>query len=270
MDDVWKGIDFEQARDLLFEWMRNPNHGKYSSYGYEIYLPNLAAAYLERERDISDTLKCFDIFNEYSAVFYDAAWELCRRGILRPGLKNSGGQATPDGASGNGFSITEFGKQWLREDEHANFVPTEPEKFAKMIDDYVELFGMGFKQRANEAIRCYGAHAYLACCVMCGAAAESILLTIAIEKEGEEGKVLKEYKSSRGRSKIENKIIGKLSKNIKSQFSSVNDLLKYWRDTSAHGCKSDLNEVQAFTSLALMLRLSAFVKDNYDVLTSNG
>lgn len=32
----------EDLTKLLLDWLRNPNHGNYSSYGYDIYLPNLA------------------------------------------------------------------------------------------------------------------------------------------------------------------------------------------------------------------------------------
>ncbi len=71
-----------------------------------------------------------------------------------------------------------------------------------MIKPYTEKFGAGFNQRAQEAIRCYGAHAYLACCTMYGAATESIFLRTAIEFKNEED-VMKLYISASGRSKVE-------------------------------------------------------------------
>ena len=121
---------------------------------------------------------------------YAAAWELCRRGILRPGVRQYQEQATPGGSAGDGYSITPFGRQWLAEATQDDFVPTEPERFGQMMACYRERFGKAFQERAQEAIRCYGAHAYVACCTMCGAAAEAILLTIAIGKEEERYRVL--------------------------------------------------------------------------------
>ena len=76
-----------------------------------------------------------------------------------------------------------------------------------MVKPYQVRFGPGFYERAQEAVRCYGAHAYLACCVMCGASAESILLAIAIAKKGDEEEVLRLYATAQGRSRVENNIV---------------------------------------------------------------
>jgi len=93
-------------------------------------------------------------------IFADAAWELCRRGILRPGVREHQAQAVDEG----GFSITKFGVEWLKERQEDTFVPTEPERFAELLAPYRDRFGLGFHERAQQAVRCYGAHAYLACC----------------------------------------------------------------------------------------------------------
>ena len=103
---------------------------------------------------------------EISRHFYSAAWELCTRGILRPGVTEYGAQSTQDGSGGNGYSVTPFGRQWLSETDRDIFVPTESGLFSEMVAPFAPIFGAGFHERANEAIRCYGAHAYL-----CGFAA---------------------------------------------------------------------------------------------------
>ena len=51
---------------------------------------------------------------------------------------------------------------------------------------------------------CYTAGAYQACCAMVGAATESALLRVAIEKDGDEEAVIREYRSASGRRKLEN------------------------------------------------------------------
>jgi hypothetical protein len=52
---------------------------------------------------------------------YDAAWELCRIGVLRPG------EIAPRGMNsvsrlGDYYSITEFGREWLKEAANRPFL----------------------------------------------------------------------------------------------------------------------------------------------------
>lgn len=134
-----------------------------------------------------------------------------------------------------------------------------------MLSRYQARFGPGFQSRGQEAIRCYGAHAYLACCVMSGAAGESILLSTAIAKHGDESEVLRRYASASGRKNIEDMIFGQSK--LKAEYETFSSLLKYWRDEGGHGKASMINDPEAFSSLGLLLRLSAFFNDHWDELT---
>ena len=257
-------ITTEDATNIIIQFLRRPKNPMITSYGYDIYVPNLLRQYLEEQgihQDVESQLI------KHMTSFYAAGWELCRRGILRPGIKRYGAQATSDGNAGNGYSITPFGRKWLEESENDDYVPTEPGRFSKMIEAYKERFGPGFFERSQEAIRCYGAHAYLGCCVMCGAATESIVLAAAIVKYGESA-VMKEYNRAQGRTKIENMLLCRANEYIKREYLGYSTLLKYWRDTSAHGKKSNISENEAYTSLALLLRFSTFMSDNWDILQS--
>jgi len=49
-------------------------------------------------------------FASVSPSFYAAAWDLCRQGILRPGIIHYNMNLAPDGCAGNGYSITPFGQ----------------------------------------------------------------------------------------------------------------------------------------------------------------
>jgi hypothetical protein len=147
-----------------------------------------------------------------------------------------------------------------------DFVPTEPERFGEILEKYKSKYGAGFHERAQQAIRCYGAHAYLACCAMCGASAESIILAAAIAKEKDEKGILKKYSSANGRRTIETILIGKARKQIQDDYKAYSTLLKYWRDEAAHGKASNINDNEAYTSLALLLRLAMFINDNWDEL----
>lgn len=243
----------EDAINTIVNWIREDCPSQYSRYGYEVYLPNLIThltSDTQRQREISTAL-------------YDAAWDLCRRGILRPGVKQAGGQATDDG----GYCITHFGRQWLTETNHA-FVPTEPERFGEMIEPFKGRFGPGYFERAQQAIRCYGAHAYLACCSMCGAAAESILLATAIAKtKGDEQSVLKAYRASGGRKRVEDQVIGQVTEPLKREFTGLTILLKYWRDEASHGQASDIGDNEAYTSMVMLLRYSMFIDHNWAEFT---
>jgi hypothetical protein len=254
------------ATKLLIGWLRKPNYGAYSRYGYGVYLPSLVRTYLQ-----SRGVAHFDVDQELPGMMpmlYAAAWDLCRRGILRPGVESYLGQATADGASGNGYSVTPFGEVWLAEAKSDDFVPTEPERFGEMLAQYQERFGPAFQERAQEAIRCYGAHAYLACCTMCGAAAESILLATASAKKNEP-EILAMYKTAGGRGRVENTIVGQARKEIREDFLGCLTLLKYWRDQAAHGKVSRITDNEAFTSLVLLLRFALFVEDNWAALTES-
>jgi len=152
--------------------------------------------------------------------------------------------------------------RWLAEADRDDFVPTEPERFAQMLAPYRERFGPSFQERAQEAIRCYGAHAYLACCTMCGAAAEAILLATAIAK-ADEVTVLTQYNASGGRRRVENVILGQARQELRDEYVGYMTLLKYWRDQAAHGKASGIKDNEAYTSLALLLRFAIFVNENW-------
>src|SRR5208337_1035325 len=159
-----------------------------------------------------------------------------------------------------------LGKEWLKQSKRYDYVPIEPGRLARLLSNYFNKYGVVFAERSQEAIKCYNANAYLACCAMCGAATESIILALAIAKTHDEAQVIKNYSTPGGRRKIENLIIGQKPKNIQDEFISSTGLLKYWRDISAHGRASGMTDDEAFTSLALLLRFSQFVNDKWDEL----
>lgn len=259
-------MEQEDATSLLISWLRTPDHGQYSRYGYDVYVPHLLRQHLERNEGIAHH-ELERRVRELMPAFFAAGWELCRRGILRPGINEYGAQATDQGNTGSGYSITPFGQQWLNEADRDDYVPTEPGRFAQMLAEYSEKFGDGFHERGQEAVRCYGAHTYLACCVMSGAAAESILLATAIAKSSEE-EVLKKYLTAGGRRKVENIVIGKARSQLQSEYNGYVSLLKYWRDVASHGQASGVSENEAYTAIALLLRFAMFTNDHWDELLS--
>ena len=258
--------NIEDAFNYIVKCLKEGIKTEYSSYGYDLYLVNVVDRYaIDILKVNPNNSRAF--WSKLSPVFYSAAWELCRRGILRPGVKRHGEQVTDDGSGGCGYSITVSGIEWIKNAINYDFAPIEPGRISKIFNECSVVFGDVYAERSQEAIKCYNYQAYLACCTMCGASTESIILSMAFLKTRDEEKVLKDYNSSGGRGRVENSIIGQQSVQIQNEFRSYSSLLKYWRDASAHGMKSNITDNEAFTSLALLLRFSLFARDNWSLLT---
>ncbi len=262
----------EDIELFLVEYLKDGAPTEYTHYGYDLYLPAVMRTYIHRHQELLENTRELHAIERMlpsiSNVFYAAAWELCRRGIIRPGVRKYGEQHTDDGNAGNGFSITPYGKNWVDGNEHHFYLPTEPGRFSQMLADYESILGEGCMQRATEAIKAYGANLYLACCTMCGAAVESVMLKLTIEKVGDADKVLSSYNRAGGRRYIEGQILNHLPGILKNEFQSFFNLLKYWRDNASHGQFVKISENEAYSSLALVLRCAQFVNDNKSKIVS--
>jgi hypothetical protein len=160
-----------------------PDDG-FPSYGYDVWLPKVIVAYIrevEHSTEHTQHLHGGRRQGELAPCFYDAAWSLCRRGILRPGIKDVSGFGPANGASGAGYCFTAIGRSWFEQGAPDVFL-ADPDRLSQMFDKLSTRFGFGFLQRATEAVRCHRFGAYLGCCAMCGAAAESILLAVQLRK----------------------------------------------------------------------------------------
>ena len=233
-----------------------------STYGNDIWIAQIVQSYWG-QRGISYA----DLQSEHSLPFYDAAWELCRIGVLRPGAHTPMGQAAGNALfAGDGYSVTQFGYAWLANPERRT--AGDPSRMSAIFLPFATKYGAGFEQRALEAIVCHRTSSYLATCVMAGAAAELILLAVAIAKIGNEADVLKEYASRNGRSRVTLKIVSGLKDGIRQSFETALQVLHYWRDDAAHGMATTISEVEAYASLTQLLRLAQFCSDHWAELTS--
>lgn len=258
----------EDAFHCIVRFLTDAKADRGTRYGYDLYLTSVFDYYIAKSGGSAHPNPRGE-YPRISPVFYSAAWDLCRRGILRPGVRQFGGQTTDGGSGGDGYSITPFGRTWLSESGGKyDYVPTEPGRFAEMLDRFTTRFGGGFKERGQEAVRCYGAHAFLACCAMCGAAAESIFLAVAVAKEKDAAVVEKAYLAAGGRGRLEKKILGQQPQPVADEFRGYTSLLKYWRDAAAHGMASGIQDSQAYTSLAMLLRFALFVEDRWAELSA--
>lgn len=102
-------MDRQDALLFIVQCLRSDRAEQYSKYGYDLYVPMVITPYFSAHgRDVQwGSREMLDA----SPVFLDAAWELARRGILRPGIRRMNTQATEEGSAGFGYSITPFGTQ---------------------------------------------------------------------------------------------------------------------------------------------------------------
>ena len=252
---------------MIAEVASNQNIGGSSSTKrYNFNLLMLIQEYIRRDKPTEELSKLLEHAPEYSRVFLDAAHELFRRGIVRLGPIGFEPKQTRYSLETH-YVLTDFGRTWIEARMNGRIPSAEPGRYVQLIGEYSRLFGSGFQQRATEAIKCYQAQAYLACCAMAGAAAESLLLHVAVQKTGNEEYVLGEYRSSGGAGKTKNLILQGLANRERQHFEGIHELIKYWRDESSHGIESNLSELEAFMSLYSLIRHSTYVRDNIGTYT---
>jgi len=227
-----------------------------------MYLPDQVTRFWQSR---GSTTSFGDLTDQDFRPFYDAVWELARIGVIRPGRVAPKNQETANDF-GDHWSITEFGFQWLADASKRSYL--DMSRLSEIFASFTGRFGPGFAQRALEAVRTYRTGNYLSACAMVGAAAESILLAVAIAKKGNEAEVLKMYRNSGGRSRVTTYVIGKSTQSIVRQFQAALHILHFWRDDASHGVHTTISEVEAHAALSELIRLGQFASDNWDDLTA--
>ena len=233
--------------------------------GYDVHLSYVIPRYItlqnnlpnQRRPDSQEVEKLFMPFSE-------AAWNLCQKGILRLGKSQLSGGAMQQEV-GVGFTITSYGHQWLERADISDLLPATPDRWVYAFDAFQSLFGSNYFRRAKEAVHCFQTGNFLACCTMCGAAAESILLAAAYRLEARET-VLKKYHSSAGRSNVEKIVFKYASDHIKKMYLKYTDIMSYWRDESGHGGDSDIDKHEPYIALVTLLRFAEFMRDQWGAL----
>jgi hypothetical protein len=167
-----------------------------------------------------------------------------------------------------GYSLTVAGRAALANLDTTTILIAQPGSLAATFNGYQPLFGDGFHQRAMEAIKCRNAEAWLACCAMVGAAAESVLLAIAITKEGDEERVLRAYHGNRGRQAVLNMIVGQADAHRRNTLTTFAGIVSLWRDDAAHGRASPIDTSNADEALRQLLHMCQWVAREWDNLTA--
>jgi hypothetical protein len=264
-------IDLDDAIALFVDALReapplsthyNPN-ARNSFRGCDIQVEHVLRIWWFREHGNKNPMP--DPGEADIAPFQDAAWELARRGILRPGpvLPRGPILGGHPNTEGDGFSLTAAGRVWVgRYDQQGPF-PLDPSRFALLIAPYSDRFGPAFIQRVTEAAGCYRTMNYFAACAMAGAASESIFVAIGLAQMNDEAKVLRIYLGRDGRRLLMKEISAYWKPQAKQAAETASSLLSYWRDNAAHGYATDISEFAAHDALSRLLRFASFVDSNW-------
>lgn len=240
--------------------------------GTKVDLPEIISKYLDRHKPANTTggMVSYQLDHKTnSEPFFCAAWRLCVRGVLAQLPTYVSHQHSNYTEAGTEFVLTEYGAEWIRNLPEYNSSSTEYGRFSQLLSRHERRLGKGFQARSQEALRSYRAQTYLACCVMCGAAAESITLALAVAKKGNEEEALREYGSSGGRGKIERFLLANQDSHISRNLPNYTSLLNDWRDVAAHSDALVVGEEEAFTALLLLLRYAKFAEERWNDIVSN-
>ena len=138
-------IQSEQAFEFLIQHLAQipPNIQRHSlaalRYAH-LYLPDIVPRFWQTRTSGTPTV---DLTDEQYAVFYDAAWELARIGVLRPGRVAPRNMEQPNDF-GDHWSITKFGFDWLARTSSRPFL--DMSRMSEVLAGFVPAFGPGFGQ----------------------------------------------------------------------------------------------------------------------------
>ena len=177
-------------------------------------------------------------------------------GIVIPGSTNLEKRTQPDMY---GFSLTDFGKDWLSNRENtAN--PRRYGEFGNLLAEFDSTYGQFYAIRSQESLSCFRHGNHVACCAMAGACAETILFTAYVKLVGDESKALKDMASSGGRGRVESALLGRLKEGQRLEIQTSMSIIKYWRDNSAHGLTGMVNQNEAYVALITLLNFAQAVR----------
>ena len=102
---------------------------------------------------------------------------------------------------------------------------------------------------------------------MTGAAAESVLLSLAIAKVGDEEAVLKAYRQTGGRQKVLNMVVAQANAFRRDTLTTFAAIISMWRDEAAHGRATPLGTANADEGLRQLLHMCQWVEKEWSELT---
>jgi hypothetical protein len=107
-------VGVDDALNYILQHLRTKGPATYGQDGYDFTVRDMTVRYL---REVAQLRPAPEVEDERtyaaSAAFFDAAWELSRRGVLRPSVRTSFMQWAARASSGGGYTLTQIGAEWL-------------------------------------------------------------------------------------------------------------------------------------------------------------
>jgi hypothetical protein len=232
------------------------------NYGYDFYPDAVARAFASRGREY-DRSEVEALAKRYFPFFEEAAWVLCMRGILRPGVRALGAQAVAH----SGYSLTVFAAERLSTLDSNGLLLAQSSSLKGAFLRFESRFGAAFGERAVEAVAARDACLWYSCCAMAGAAAEAVLLSLSTAKRGDADEAMRVYSASQGRRKTMSYLVGSASDYHRQQMESFVGIISVWRDVASHASPTTLSTANADEALRQLLHMCQWVDREWDVLT---
>ena len=136
-------VSDEEAIDFILSHLRRGKKNQHplsDGFAFDLYIPDVVLKYLEpqqeewRRQNPGAGMVGFQpdtITN--SRPFYDAAWSLCIRGILRPGILQNRPQDQRPFMAGAGYDLTPYGREWLAHTDETECLHTEYKRFSELF-----------------------------------------------------------------------------------------------------------------------------------------
>lgn len=107
-------LSTDDALNYILQSLRVQGPASHGQNGYHVTVTSLATRYVREvlARKHPDPVENEDTY-AVSIALYDAAWELARRGVVRPSVHTSFMQWDAFHAAGGGFTLTAVGAEWL-------------------------------------------------------------------------------------------------------------------------------------------------------------
>lgn len=202
-----------------------------------------------------------------SHSFFEAAWELVRRGILAPMVTFDQQSGQANGMRPDQFWVTPFGLEWAAAIGTLTILPVQHERFLDLLLEHAPRFGPVYAVRCREAVHAYRQQLYLSCLTMSGGAAEAILVCLGTEHAGSR-EALASKVFPRFRRTLLDYVLEPLKGPTQQELRECAEAVKYWRDDAAHANERELDETHAFISLRQLARLANRVGHGWDELAA--
>ena len=122
-----------------------------ANFDYDVHLDTAMAAYkqyhqintdLRFEHDNLKRDKIQKLDKKCKQLFSDAIWDLCRKGILRPGPSFVSDTYKQPQLVNEGFAVTKYGQDWIMKFTIDDLLPADPNRLSQVFEKYQKLFGV--------------------------------------------------------------------------------------------------------------------------------